>query len=149
MLKAGDPAPDFTLPDQTGRPVRLSGLLAAGPAVIFFYPKDNTMICTKEACSFRDSHAAFRAAGAQVAGISADDGTSHAGFADRHGLPYPLLTDGDGAVARAYGVGRLLGVLPGRATFVVDRAGVIRHAYRADFRAGAHAEESLAVLRNL
>lgn len=101
-LSQGDPAPDFALPDQDGNEVRLSDLRGA-PVLLFFYPKDNTSGCTKQACGFRDEMPAFQAVGARVFGISPDGQDSHRRFRDEHGLPYPLLVDEDHAVAEAYG----------------------------------------------
>jgi peroxiredoxin Q/BCP len=102
MPEAGAPAPSFTLPDQDGKPVSLKDF-AGKWVVLYFYPKDDTPGCTKEACSFRDSHAALQARGAVVLGVSGDSTASHRKFADKYGLPFPLLADTDHAVARAYG----------------------------------------------
>lgn len=101
-LSIGDPAPDFALPDQDGAEVRLSALRGA-PVLLFFYPKDDTGGCTKQACGFRDEMPAFDAAGARVFGISPDGQASHRKFRDKNDLPYPLLVDEDHAVADAYG----------------------------------------------
>lgn len=101
-LSPGDPAPDFALPDQDGNEVRLSNLRGA-PVLLFFYPKDNSSGCTKQACGFRDEMPAFQAAGARVFGISPDGQASHRRFRDEQGLPYPLLVDEDHAVSEAYG----------------------------------------------
>jgi peroxiredoxin Q/BCP len=102
MPEAGAPAPSFTLPDQDGKPVSLKDF-AGKWVVLYFYPKDDTPGCTKEACSFRDNHAALQARGAVVLGVSGDSTASHRKFADKYGLPFPLLADTDHAVARAYG----------------------------------------------
>lgn len=99
-LRVGEPAPDFSLPSSTGEMVKLSDFRSKSAVVLFFYPKDNSPACTMEACSFRDSHEAFREAGAAVIGISADSEKSHRGFAERFRLPYLLLADRDGAVRR-------------------------------------------------
>ena len=93
MLQPGDKVPDFTATDQHGNPVRFSDLLAAGPTVIFFYPKAMTTGCTKESCHFRDLDGEFRAAGAQRVGISADSVAKQAQFDQKHGLGYTLLSD--------------------------------------------------------
>ena len=97
-LGVGEPAPDFALPSATGETVRLSDFRGKAEVVLFFYPKDNSPACTLEACSFRDSHEAFREAGAEVIGISADPADSHRRFSERFRLPFVLLTDVDGAV---------------------------------------------------
>jgi peroxiredoxin Q/BCP len=145
----GDHAPDFTLPDQGGQPVRLYDLLRTGPVVLFFYPKDNTAGCTAEACAFRDSFASFVEAGVQVAGISSDSVASHAAFAARHHLPFLLLSDQGGAVRRLYGVPSTLGLLPGRVTYIIDGAGVVRHTFTSQFAATQHVREAMATLAQL
>jgi len=146
MLHAGDACPDFSLPDAAGMPVEARALRGR-PFVLFFYPKDDTPGCTAEACAFRDEYRAFVDAGAEVFGVSSDDGASHARFAGRHGLPFRLLSDAGGAVRRAFGVPATLGVLPGRATFVIDANGTIVHAFNAQFLPKAHVVEALAALR--
>jgi peroxiredoxin Q/BCP len=103
MLEAGMKAPDFTLEDKDGNKVSLSDFLGR-KAVVYFYPKDNTPGCTRQACSFRDVYSELRAAGCEVIGISRDSVSSHAGFASKHGLPFVLLSDPDRAVAERYGV---------------------------------------------
>ena len=148
MLSPGSPAPDFALADAEGKPISLHALCGK-PVVIFFYPKDETSICTKEACAFRDSHEDFAKAGAVVIGISSDSADSHKDFAAHHRLPYLLLSDPDGSTRRAFGVPKALGLLPGRATFVIDKAGVVRHAYSAPFQAAAHPREALKILESL
>ena len=115
--------------------------------VLFFYPKDNTSICTKEACGFQNRQEEFRKRGAQVFGISRDAVESHRGFATFLGLTYPLLSDPDGATARSYGVGRFLGLLPGRATFVIDAQGRVLLAFSSAFQAEAHVRKALEALR--
>lgn len=143
-LDAGDEAPDFELPDPDGEPVRLSELLADGPVVLYFYPRDGTFGCTREACAFRDDHDAFVEAGARVVGISADPPESHRRFRDDHDLPFTLLSDVDGSVREAYGVDTL--GLPGRVTFVVGEDGGIRHVFSSQLRPRRHVEEALAGL---
>lgn len=148
-LNPGDPAPEFTLPSATGEAVSLADFRDRSEVVLFFYPRDNTPGCTAEACSFRDSHEAFREAGATVIGVSADSAESHRHFAERFGLPFLLLTDADGAVRRAYGVKKTFGLLPGRVTFLIDRAGIIRHVFSSQFQATRHVAETLEILRRL
>src|SRR5205809_5576752 len=97
-VKVGDVAPDFTLPDQRGEPVRLRDLLGRKTVVLYFYPKDATPGCTLEARAFRDSYQAFTAQDAEVIGVSSDSVRSHRRFAARHGLPFVLLSDTGGAV---------------------------------------------------
>jgi peroxiredoxin Q/BCP len=148
-IQVGSPAPAFTLPDQTGNPVSLADLTREHVVVLYFYPKDETPGCTKEACSFRDSYDVFAEAGAQVVGVSTDSVESHTRFANHHKLPFVLLSDADGAVRSAYGVTPVLGLLPGRATFVIDREGVIRHTFSSMTRIGAHVDGALAVVKQL
>lgn len=145
-LRVGDPAPDFTLPSGDGPPVSLADYRGKSEVVLFFYPKDDSPGCTAEACSFRDSHQAFLEAGAAVVGVSADPSESHRAFAGRHRLPFPLLTDADGSVRARYGVARTLGLIPGRVTFLIDRAGVIRHVFSSQLRPARHVREALDAL---
>jgi peroxiredoxin Q/BCP len=145
----GERAPDFTLPGPAGAPVRLAELLGKGPVVVYFYPKDETLGCTVEACAFRDTFDEFIAAGADVVGISRDDTESHARFAAHHRLPFRLLSDPTGEVHARYGVARQLGIVPERITFVLDRDGIVRHVVSSMVRMRAHVNESLSVVRQL
>jgi thioredoxin-dependent peroxiredoxin len=140
MLKTGDRAPDFTLPDQDGREITLSALLADGPLVLYFYPADFTPGCTKEACTIRDMHDEIAAAGMRVVGISPQDAASHARFRDKYGLQFTLLADPGKAVVKAYGVDGPLGIGVRRATFLLGADGVVRAAVLADIRIGRHEE---------
>ena len=148
-LRVGDPAPDFTLPSADGEAVSLSGLRGRAEVVLYFYPKDNTPGCSAEACAFRDSFEAFRDAGAEVIGISADSEESHRQFADRLRLPFLLLSDRDGQVRARYGVPKTLGLLPGRVTYVIDRDGIVRHIFSSQFRPARHIAEALGILNAL
>jgi peroxiredoxin Q/BCP len=145
----GEPAPDFALPSATGETVRLSDFRGKAEVVLFFYPKDNSPACTLEACSFRDSHEAFREAGAEVIGISADSADSHRRFSERFRLPYTLLADVDGAVRAQYGVPRTLGLFPGRVTYLIDRDGIVRHIFSSQFQPWRHVPEALKILEGL
>lgn len=144
----GSPAPDFTLRDHDGVSVSLSELRRNGPVVLFFYPKDETYGCTREACAFRDEHERFVETGAEVVGISDDPPESHTQFRARHGLPMRLLSDPDGAVRALYGVRGVLG-LRDRVTFVVDRDGIVRHVFSSRVRFAKHVDEALAAARAL
>lgn len=150
-LGVGDRVPPFELPDQKGQVVRFAELLGKGPIVLFFYPKDETPVCTREACSFRDAHEDLQKAGAAVFGISGDSVESHKRFADKHRLQYGLLSDvGDRVRNEIFGVKRgLLGLSPGRATYVIDREGVVRHKYQAHLEAQAHVDEAIATVQKL
>jgi peroxiredoxin Q/BCP len=148
-LGEGERAPDFRLPALRGGEVSLSDFLGKKNVVLFFYPKDETLGCTVEACSFRDSYQEFLAAGAEVMGISSDSIESHAAFADHHHLPMQLLADVGGQVRAQYDIKQSLGLFHGRETFVIDRQGIIRHVFRSQVRVKQHVEESLAVLARL
>ncbi|HET7295656.1 MAG TPA: peroxiredoxin [Gemmatimonadales bacterium] len=148
-VEVGDAAPDFTLPDQTGTPVRLRDLVGRKTLVLYFYPKDETPGCTIEARAFRDSYDAFTTAGAEVVGVSSDSVASHRRFAQHHDLPFLLLSDRGGVVRELYGVEQTLGILPGRVTFVIDTAGIVRHIYSSQLRVIRHSRESLEAVRGL
>jgi peroxiredoxin Q/BCP len=148
-LRVGEPAPDFSLPSSTGEMAKLSDFRGKSAVVLFFYPKDNSPACTMEACSFRDSHEAFREAGAAVIGISADSEKSHHGFAERFRLPYLLLADRGGAVRARYGVPRTFGLFPGRVSYLIDREGIVRHIFSSQFQPWRHVAEALEVLKTL
>ena len=148
-IKVGDRAPDFTLPSQSGEPVRLSDRLGERVVVLYFYPKDNTSGCTAEACAFRDSHEVFAEAGAEVIGVSSDSAGRHATFAGRHNLPFTLLSDQGGRVRKSYGVPALLGLIPGRVTYVIDREGEVRHVFNSMTNIGQHVGDALEVVRRL
>jgi len=148
-VQVGDKAPDFTLPSQSGEPVRLQDRLGERVVVLYFYPKDNTPGCTAEACAFRDSHETFTDAGAEVIGVSSDSADKHAAFAGRHKLPFTLLADQGGRVRKAYGVPSVFGVLPGRVTYVIDRTGTVRHVFNSMTNIDQHVSEALEVVRQL
>ena len=138
MIQPGHRAPDFTLPDQDGHPVTLSALLANGAVVLYFYPADFTPGCTKEACDIRDMHADIAAAGVQVVGVSPQGPDSHARFRERYRLPFLLLADRDKTAIRAYGVDGPLGFGVRRATFLVDRDGLVQDRVLADLNIARH-----------
>src|SRR5438093_6695419 len=146
-IGVGDPAPDFALPDRSGRTVRLGDYRGKKAVVLYFYPKDDTPGCTKEACSFRDQYQDFQDAGAEVIGVSSDAEASHEKFAAKYRLPFVLLADRSGAVRTQYGVPATLGLLPGRVTFVIDKQGIVRHVLHSQLRPNRHCEEAIAALR--
>lgn len=145
--RVGELAPDFTLPRADGTPFRLSEALRRGVVVLYFYPKDETMGCVAEACAFRDEYDVFTEAGAEVVGVSADSSESHRRFAVHHRLPFVLLTDADGAVRKLYGVGKALGILDGRMTYVIDTKGVVRRVFSSRLQPTRHVAEALAIVR--
>ena len=136
--------PATSLVGETG-PVQLRDKIGK-PLVVYFYPKDETYGCTKEACAFRDSYQDFTDAGAEVIGVSRDDAASHASFKQNHRLPFTLLSDPNGKVAKAWDVG---GLIPGRSTFVFDKAGVLRKRFDSAIRFGKHVDEALAMIKAL
>ena len=144
-LEPGTPAPDFELPDQNGRLVRLSQFRAR-PVVVFFYPKDDTKGCTIEACGFRDEAPGFEAKGAVILCISDDSSDSHARFAAKFKLGFTLLADKGGTVRKLYGVKKTLGIIPGRVTFVIDPEGFIRRVFSSAVDFNGHVREALAAL---
>jgi peroxiredoxin Q/BCP len=148
-LRVGDVAPEFTLPQANGELVSLSDFRGRSEVVLFFYPKDLSPVCTAEACSFRDSYEAFRDAGAEVIGVSADSSGSHERFAARFRLPFVLLSDKGGVIRARYGVTKTFGIFPGRSTYVIDREGVIRHIFSSQFLPTKHVTEALSVLKRL
>jgi peroxiredoxin Q/BCP len=137
MLKTGDPAPDFALPDATGRAVTLAGLLVKGPLILFFYPADFTPVCTREACLFRDAWSDLTAKDVTVAGVSPDDAESHARFRDRHSIKYYLLADPDKTAISAYKVLGPFGIVR-RTTYLISQDHRILAAARADLRLTPH-----------
>jgi peroxiredoxin Q/BCP len=148
-LGPGDRAPDFALEDQKGQRVALEDFRGRKNVVVYFYPKDDTPGCTRESCAFRDHFDDFAEAGAEVIGISSDSTRSHEAFAAKHRLPFTLLSDPGGRVRRAFGVPASLGVLPGRVSYVIDKQGVIRHAFNSQLNPARHVDEALRVLAGL
>jgi peroxiredoxin Q/BCP len=148
-LTAGTRAPEFTLADQDGQQVSLASFQGKKNVVLYFYPKDDTPGCTKESCAFRDQFTAFSDAGAEVIGVSSDSVASHKAFAEKYRLPFRLLSDPGGKVRAAFGVPSTFGLLPGRVTYVIDKQGVIRHAFNSQLNPLQHVDEALGVLARL
>ncbi len=142
----GSIAPDFTLPSQSGQTVSLKDFIGEKPVVLFFYPKDDTPGCTKQACAFRDDYGGFKKLDAEVIGISSDSVESHRRFAAKHDLPYTLLSDEEKKVRKLYGVPNVFGLFPGRVTYVIDREGIVRHVFSSQLGAEKHVEEALKAL---
>ena len=150
MVEPGQPAPDFTLPNQHGEDVTLSQFRGT-PVVLYFYPRDDTPGCTKEACAFRDARAQYRKAGAEVVGVSPDTPQSHLKFAQKYDLPFVLVSDTDHRVCEDYGVWKeknlygkkSMGVE--RSTFVIDRDGIVRKIFRR-VKVDGHADAVLAAI---
>lgn len=149
MLQLGDQAPDFTLPTDKGASFHLAEQRGR-PVVLYFYPKDDTPGCTAEACAFRDQYADFLDLGTVVVGVSSDSEASHQRFSQKHRLPFPLLADAGGQLRRAYQVPRaLLGLLPGRVTFVLDKDGRVAYVFNSLGGATDHVRRAKEVLREL
>jgi len=142
-FEVGDHAPDFSATTDDGTKVRLADFLGKRVLVLFFYPKDGTPICTKEACAFRDSYEQFIDAGADVIGVSGDTDESHRTFARQHKLSFPLISDADGSLRKAFAVPKTMGLFPGRVTYVIDQAGIIRQIYSAQFASNEHVRQAL------
>jgi peroxiredoxin Q/BCP len=140
MLDVGQQAPQFTLPDQDGHDISLSGLLKDGPAIVYFYPADFTPGCTREACSIRDLHRELTQAGLTVAGISPQSPESHKRFREKHGLRFTLLADETKEVIRMFGVDGPLGFWVQRATFLIDQQRQIVGRVKAHFSIAEHEE---------
>lgn len=147
MLNVGDSMPDVTLEGESG-PVKLRDRIGK-PLVVYFYPKDETYGCTREACSFRDQYEDFVGAGADVIGISRDDSKSHADFKSHHRLPFTLLSDTDGAAGKAFGARKIFGIMPGRITFVFDKEGKLRHRFDSMLKFNQHVDEALTAIKQM
>jgi len=148
-LKIGDIVPNFTAKDSHGEVFESKNVLGRKPLVIYFYPKDNTPGCTTEACSFRDQYEDFSALGAEVIGISADSVKSHQKFANKHKLPFILLSDQDKRLRHLFGVkNNLFGLLPGRVTYIIDRNGVVIYIFDS-MNAEKHISKALEIIREL
>ena len=142
-LRVGDHAPDFSATTDDGNKIRLADFLGKRVLVLFFYPRDGTPICTQEACAFRDSYDQFIEAGAEVVGVSSDSEERHRAFARQHNLSFRLISDVDGSLRKAFAVPNTLGIFPGRVTYVIDQAGIIRQIFSAQFASAEHVRQAL------
>lgn len=148
QIKVGDKIPSFTLQDQDGKDFNIDTVIGKYPLVIYFYPKDETSGCTKEACTFRDAYDAFHQYGAKVIGISGDDVNSHQEFAQHHQLNFTLLADPGNKVRKLFGVPKTM-MIPGRVTYIVDKHGVVVHTFNSLTKAEQHVAESLDALKKM
>jgi thioredoxin-dependent peroxiredoxin len=148
-IKEGQPAPDFEMFDQYNKPHKLSDYRGKW-VVLYFYPKDDTPGCTTQACGFRDDIFKIRALNTEVIGVSVDNTESHAKFAEKHGLPFPLLSDGDAQVAKSYDSAWTLGPIKvaKRHTFIIDPEGKFAKIYR-DVKPAENSSEVINDLTNL
>jgi peroxiredoxin Q/BCP len=148
-ISIGNSAPDFSLPDKNGNPIRLSEFRGKKNVVLYFYPKDDTYNCIVESSEFRDQYEVFQNQGAEVIGVSSDSPASHIQFSEKYQLPFLLLSDTKNEVRELYGVPSTLGFIPGRVTFVIDKSGVVRHLFNSQFNPKSHVSQALAILKGL
>lgn len=146
-LKVGDKAPDIEAETYDGETIRLGDFKGNSIVALYFYPRDNTGTCTKEACSMRDGMSALRKLGVQVLGVSTDSVKSHEGFRNKHDLNFPLLSDKSKEIIKTYGVESESGSAR-RVTFLIDKSGVIRHIW-AKVKAAEHADEVAEKVKEL
>ncbi len=151
LLKEGAKAPDFVATTDSGQEVSLAEYRGKKNVVLFFYPKDFTAGCTRQACSFRDAHVDFVSLDAVVFGVSPDNVRSHSGFSTRYRLPFPLISDANRTLSRDYRTERLWGVFGGqrRVTFVIDKRGIIRKVIHRELAIDGHVPDALEALRAL
>ena len=148
-IKIGEHLPSFSLPNQDGVVVSIDDIKRDRNLVLYFYPKDETLVCTREACSFRDNYPKFEELNCAVIGISVDSPKSHQSFALNHSLPFILLSDEQNKVRNLLGVPRdLLGLISGRYTYVINRNGIIVHIFNDHFSSSKHITESLKALEH-
>jgi len=148
-LKVGDTIPNFSSKDTNGNLFESKNLVGQKPAVIYFYPKDNTPGCTAQACSFRDQYQDFQDLGAEVIGISSDSEASHQKFSKQYKLPFILLSDNDKKIRNLFGVpAGLFGLIPGRVTYVADKQGIIKMIFDSVL-ATKHIPKALEAIKRL
>lgn len=147
-IQIGDTVPTFSLLDQNGKTIKIDSTLGKS-MIIYFYPKDDTPGCTKEACKFRDEYENFTDLGAMVIGISADSVKSHKNFEEKYKLPFTLLADTENVIRKLFGVPNNLFVIPGRVTYVVNNQGIVVHVFNSQLGAEKHISESLKKLKEI
>jgi len=149
-IKIGSSIPAFTLPDQNGNLFDINSVVGKKNLVIYFYPKDDSPGCTKEACSFRDQFEVFKEADAVIIGISGQSVVSHKEFAEKHRLSFTLLSDEGDKIRKQFGVPtNLLGLLPGRVTYIADKTGKVIYIFNSQTQAAKHVDEALRILKEL
>jgi thioredoxin-dependent peroxiredoxin len=147
-IEVGSHVPLFKLPDQNGKIFNISNVLGKKNLVIYFYPKDGTTGCTKEACSFRDNLDEFQKSSATIIGISGDNIASHKNFVNKYHLNFTILSDQGNKIRKLFGVPKsMMGVVPGRVTYIVDRKGIVIHIYNSLSKPGQHITEALSALK--
>lgn len=149
-IKVGSSIPSFTLPDQNGNLFDIYSVLGKKNIVIYFYPKDDSPGCTKEACSFRDQFEIFKEANAIIIGISGQSVKSHKEFAEKHRLSFTLLSDEGNTVRKLFGVPtNMMGLIPGRVTYIADKTGKVIFIFNSQTKATEHVDEALRILKEL
>jgi peroxiredoxin Q/BCP len=149
-IKIGSSIPAFKLPDQNGNLFDINSVLGKKNLVIYFYPKDDSPGCTKEACSFRDQFDVFKEADAVIIGISGQSVKSHKEFAEKHRLSFTLLSDEGNKIREQFGVPtNFLGLLPGRVTYIADKTGKVIYVFNSQMQAAKHVDEALRILKEL
>lgn len=149
-VQIGDHCPVFSLPDSQGKDIHVNDYLGQKILVLFFYPKDDTPGCTREACAFRDAYADFVDLGCEVFGISSDAAAAHQNFQQKYQLPYPLLSDTQKKVRQQFGVpGNLFGLIPGRVTYVIGLDGKVAGIFNSQTNPVGHIHEALKVVKSL
>ncbi len=148
-LRIGDKVPDFSTKNDEGEDFQSSKVIGQKPVVIYFYPKNFTPGCIKEACDFRDGYEDFKSLGAEVIGISSDSVKSHIRFKNKYQLPFIFLSDAKGKLRKLFGVkSELLGLLPGRETYVIDKEGVIQLKFNS-LNASKHLNKAMTKVKEL
>jgi peroxiredoxin Q/BCP len=143
----GDKIPDFTLPDERNEAVRISSQ-DNKKRIIYFYPKDDTTVCTAQACSFRDWQSELTALGYEVIGISSDSSLAHLQFIAKYDLNFTLLSDTGGKVRKQFGAASFIGLIPSRKTFLISEAGIVEYVYNAMFEGEGHIEAMKIFITN-
>ena len=148
-IRVGDKVPDVTLISSSDKKVTLKDYIDKKNIVLYFYPKDNTPGCTKEACAFRDNYEDFKEMGAEVIGVSSDSLETHQEFVKKHSFPFLLLSDEEKKVRKRFSVPSTLGLIVGRVTYIIDKKGVVRHIFSSQFKPTKHIAKALDALKKL
>lgn len=149
-IEKGSKLPSFALPDQHGNMLDINTLIGTKNLVIYFYPKDDSPGCTREACYFQDQYEVFNSADALIIGISGQSVESHRKFAEKYHLSFTLLSDKDNKVRKMFGVPTdFFGVLPGRVTYIADKTGTVVYVFDSQSQATKHVDEALKILKSL
>jgi len=147
-IEVGSEIPGFTLPDQNDKEFSIKDFIGKKNLVIYFYPKDDTPGCTKEACYFRDQYEIFKEADAMIIGISSQSVESHKKFAEKYKLDFTLLSDENSKIRKMFGAFSL-GFLPGRITYIADKKGIIKYIFNSQTEATKHVDEALRILKEM